>query len=275
MQLIDSFTEAKTGNKHDSEDTYFVNEHFACVIDGATNVSGISLEGTTPGKLAAQTVKEAMASLQGTEDIEEIIVKINLYYENIYKFYDKSGVEITNSFMRPSASAIIFSKHHRKIWLIGDCQCYLDGQQYTNIKRVDQVFEEVRSIIIKSELVQGVTEETLLHNDIGFETIKPLIQRQYQFQNGDPACNLSYGVINGQSIPLNLIKTIEVPEEIETISFASDGYPLIFETLTETEAYLQRMLEIDPLCINENMATKGIQIGNVSFDDRTYIRVKI
>ena len=33
------------------------------------------------------------------------------------------------------------------------------------------------------------------------------------------------------------------------------------------------LLDTDPLCINEYLATKGVMEGNVSFDDRAYVRI--
>ena len=159
--------------------------------------------------------------------------------------------------------------------MIGDCQCYFNGTLPQNLKHVDKVFEEVRSIVLHAELVNGSTIEDFLHKDVGFELIKPLIQKQYNFQNGDPESHLSYGVVNGFSIPNALIKTVDVPEDIEYISLAIDGYSEIFSTLAETEAELQRLLELDPLCIKENMGIKARLKGNSSYDDRTYIKLEI
>lgn len=75
--------------------------------------------------------------------------------------------------------------------------------------------------------------------------------------------------------PQGLIKKIDVPENVNYLSLASDGYSRIFSTLKETEDELERLLKIDPLCINENLGTKGRMEGNNSYDDRTYIKVEI
>ena len=42
--------------------------------------------------------------------------------------------------------------------------------------------------------------------------------------------------------------------------------------LEESEAALEALLERDPFCCYENLQTKGIQRGNVSFDDRCYLQ---
>lgn len=80
---------------------------------------------------------------------------------------------------------------------------------------------------------------------------------------------------NGFPIPSELIKAIDFSEDVKVFSLASDGYPTILENLEASEKELSRILEVDPLCIHENKSTKGIAKGNISFDDRTYIKVRI
>lgn len=275
MKVIEQHIQSKTVNDERCEDTFFCNDKFATVIDGATNVSGNIFLGKTPGQLAAITIKQTISELAGDEYIDQIIDAINQNYEKLYKQIGIESRILEEPHIRPSAAMVIFSKQYRKVWMIGDCQCFFNGESYQNIKHVDEVFEEVRSIIVKGELLSGKKEEEIMSDDIGFELIRPLIQKQYNFQNTTPACSLSYAVINGFPIPQDLIKTVDVPEGVDYLSLASDGYSEIFSTLQETEDELKRLLEVDPLCIEENMGTKGIMKGNVSYDDRTYIRVEI
>ena len=56
---------------------------------------------------------------------------------------------------------------------------------------------------------------------------------------------------------------------------ASDGYPVLADTLEETERLLACSLAEDPLRIGEHLSTKGVAAGNESFDDRTYLRMKL
>lgn len=275
MKVIEQHLESKTGDIHLCEDTYLCNEHFAAVIDGATNVSGDILLGKTPGQLASTMIKETILGLSGTEDIYEIIKMINIQYEKLYKKLEIEDEIHERPYIRPSAVMVIYSKHHQKVWMIGDCQCFHTDILYQNIKRVDEVFEEVRSIILKGELFRGATVDELLQNDISFEMIKPLIQKQYNFQNTPADCSLSYGVINGFPIPEALIKTVDIPKDVKHISLGSDGYPKIYSSLKETEDELERLLALDPLCIEENMGPKGKSPGQVSYDDRCYIKVEI
>jgi len=79
-----------------------------------------------------------------------------------------------------------------------------------------------------------------------------------------------YDVINGGDICTDHIVVYPV-KLVDRIILASDGYPELFDTLEETERYLFKMLEKDPLCIHELRGTKGVGLGSQSFDDRSYI----
>lgn len=275
MELIQQFIEAKTGDMKTCEDTYVYNEHFIGVIDGATNVSGKLISGQTPGQHAARLIKETILQLAGDETINAIIAHINRRYAKFYKEVGIVDQVKDKPYERPSASMVLYSQHHHKVWLIGDCQFFYSDTLYQNFKHIDHVFGEVRQIIMQGELLQGKTVESLLEDDIGFERIKPLIEKQYNFQNETPDCALSYAVINGFPIPSALIQTYSLPNDVTHISFASDGYPVIFDTLEKTEAHLQEILRRDPLCIHENRSTKGRLKDHVSNDDRTYVKVAL
>ena len=56
---------------------------------------------------------------------------------------------------------------------------------------------------------------------------------------------------------------------------ATDGYPFLCPTLEASEAELARQLADDPLNIGHFQATKACMKGNLSFDDRAYIRFRV
>src|SRR5690625_3426277 len=116
MKLIEQFMESRTGRKEDCEDTYFFNQHFAAVIDGATNVSGRLYQEKTPGQLASSLVKQVLSTLQGPENIFTIIEKINENYDRHDEKINISCEEKSPPHLRPSASMVIFSKYFRELW---------------------------------------------------------------------------------------------------------------------------------------------------------------
>lgn len=68
--------------------------------------------------------------------------------------------------------------------------------------------------------------------------------------------------------------SLALPTDIEkTIVLASDGYPYLKDSLEASEHALQGVLRDDPLLFRTYKATKGIQQGNLSFDDRAYVKI--
>ena len=68
---------------------------------------------------------------------------------------------------------------------------------------------------------------------------------------------------------------MKVSADTQEVVLASDGYPFLCPTLAESEARLKEQIVRDPLNINTFKATKGMMTGNLSFDDRAYIRFSI
>ncbi|MFC7640099.1 hypothetical protein ACFQX6_02915 [Streptosporangium lutulentum] len=58
------------------------------------------------------------------------------------------------------------------------------------------------------------------------------------------------------------------------VALASDGYLSAAERLRHAEDELAASLRADPMRIGAHPSTKGLTPGTVSFDDRTYVRVR-
>jgi glycerophosphoryl diester phosphodiesterase len=106
------------------------------------------------------------------------------------------------------------------------------------------------------------------------ESRLPLLNRQKMFLNIGTISEFSYIAVCGVPFPENVtIEPIPVPLDLTEVVLATDGYPKVAATLAASEEILREALERDPLCIGVARSTKGIQRGNVSFDDRAYLRV--
>lgn len=168
---------------------------------------------------------------------------------------------------RLAASAVIFSRLRREIWMIGDCQCLINGQHYENPKPSEAILAKMRADEVEHLLANGHTVDELLLDDIARPTIIPtMLQYMREGQNK------TYAVIDGFDIPLNCVRQITLTFEPFELVLASDGYPTLHPTLAESEAALAHQLETDPLNIGSFQATKACMKGNNSFDDRAYIR---
>jgi hypothetical protein len=60
---------------------------------------------------------------------------------------------------------------------------------------------------------------------------------------------------------------------VHEIVIASDGYPELLMTLAASEESLRVDLLADPLRIGIHRGTKGVGLGEVSFDDRVFVRL--
>lgn len=170
---------------------------------------------------------------------------------------------------RLTASAVIFSRLQRQIWMIGDCQCLANGQYYDNPKPAERLLAEHSADIVRRLLSEGKSQQELLDNDIAREAIIPEMLQTMNLQN------ISYAVIDGTPVPMPHVKVITLDFQPWEIVLASDGYPFLKTTLAQSEEALEQQRVADPLNIGTFKATKGFTPGNNSFDDRSYIRFRI
>ena len=105
-------------------------------------------------------------------------------------------------------------------------------------------------------------------SDYGRTQILPFLKKQMLFANTDNP--FGYDVINGGTIRTENIKIFAVKTG-DHIVLASDGYPVLFDTLSESEQYLCDALREDHACINKLRGTKGVEIDKESYDDRCFI----
>ena len=277
IQIIEQYTKAKSATAP-SEDGVVVTAFYAAVIDGATPKTDFRYPGgITPGQLAVQLLTEAIAQLPEDATALEATRRLTaaLHQEGV-RAYD-----------RPIASAILYSFHRHEVWMLGDCQYATLGpdgtlHRHTNQKRIDQLLAEWRRDIVTSYLSRGLmAEEEVAANDPGRRIIQPHITRQVRYQNMDKAGGqgreaghpLAYCMLDGEPIPEHFIRVEHIEPTVRELILASDGYPELCPTLSQTEARLQELLARDPLCIGPLLGTKGVHPGCESFDDRSYLRL--
>ncbi len=273
MRIVEQYIQGKTGRLERCEDDLILTEDFICVIDGVTSKSSFTQHGRTTGQLAVDLIKQAI--LQFPKDVEcaEAIERLTVSIKTFYR--DNQMVERCRAHPseRLAACAIIYSVFHHQVWIIGDCQCLVDNKLYTSPKLVDDVIAEARALYLATELDNGKTVDELIEHDTARAYVLPLIKRAMYYQNSDGDERYSFPVLDGFAVNVNQVKVIELDANVRHIVLASDGYPKLFNTLAESEQYLQQVLATDPLCYKQFKSTKGITKGNASFDDRTYVRV--
>lgn len=129
-----------------------------------------------------------------------------------------------------------------------------------------------RSCVLMSLMVQ--TGKHSPGDDPGRAAIMPLLTRQSRFMNNPDAGDLAFGAIDGSGRSTACLEIVPAKGAREIV-LSSDGYCAIDGTLAEAEATLADMLQRDPGLFLDCAQTKGIRPGNISFDDRAFLRATV
>lgn len=267
MYIIEQFVQGKQKAPSLCEDGIAITPHFAAVVDGSTS----KIPGRHGGREAMQLVCEALQTLSPKADKVEMLQHLTrvLAAHNIPEAQGDAAYRLT-------CSAVIYCKARRTVWMVGDCQCRFGGTTYTNNKLVDTILTEVRCGVLHHLLAHGGSADELRRRDLGRQFIADALRDQTNFQNDpNPGNPYRYAVLDGTPVDEMLVREIAVPHDVAQLILASDGYPQVGDTLAESEEALHDLLACDPLCIDANAATKGWREGNVSFDDRCYLRFEL
>jgi glycerophosphoryl diester phosphodiesterase len=265
MKVIETFTAGKTGDETLNEDKIALTPDFIAVIDGVTSKTAATIMGKKGGRFAAETVAAAISDLQPDIDARDAVAFLSARLRDAVR--EATGASAGES---PACCLAVYSRARRQVWRLCDVSVMIDGQAHLARMAVDEVVSAARALMIGLLLQKGETVESLRADDLSRAAILPFLQGQHLLAN-HPAAGNAYGVLNGAAVPEKFINIIDARDARE-IALATDGYPSIRPTLAESEAYLARVLREDPLLYKLHPSTKGWQAGNLSFDDRAYIR---
>ena len=203
---------------------------------------------------------------------------VNIINRHICKCYKENGVYDLLKYdpiKRPSASIAVIDFFKKEIIMIGDCQCLIDGKLYRKESYLDVLLSSIRSKINTYYLANGYSVNDIINDDMGRQYILPILEKKKLFQNNLIKNNYTYYVVDGFPVPSEGVITIKITNITKNIILATDGYPKLFNTLKESEKYLQNIIQEDPLCIKKYKSTKGLCADCCSFDDRSYIKISL
>lgn len=267
MEIIERFTRGKSGGSDGGEDVVVVNGSFAAVIDGATDKSGGRYRALSGGRLVAEALADALGLISPLVGGAEVIAQLTAA---VARAVADAGGDL-DSPTRPSANVVIYNAVRREIVRVGDCAFRLHGRTDAPTKRIDQIAADARAALLEAVRLAGTLEAT--EPDPGIEMIAPLLGMQGMFQN-HPDHPLGFGVLDGHTVPLRYLEVVDVGDAKELI-LASDGYPVVCDTLAESESQLTLALAVDPLCVGRLRSTKGLAPEQVRFEGRSYLRLRI
>lgn len=269
MRAIERFVRGKRADPGACEDAIVVTADFAAVIDGATDKTDREFRGRCGGRFAADTLAEGFAELPADVDLHGCVTALTARLRHALE-ETTTRIDI-NADDGPSAVFVAYSAHRGEVWRVGDASWRIGSQVFHGEKKIDLVTAATRVALLRALVDDGERIEDLARNDPGRQMILPLLRHQYRFRNGTDE-PYAYGSIDGRDVPERFLECWSVPPGKELV-LASDGYPVVCESLAQAETYLARDLAHDPLRIVRHWETKGLLPGNESFDDRAYLRV--
>ncbi len=268
INVQEAFTLSKQGEQMSNEDALYVDNRFIAVIDGVTSKTEMPAKATmSGGRFAAQTMCDLLAVMPNETQPKKMLKWLNDHLKQTI-----AGSIFAECSEPPSASLILYDARTKMVISYGDCQVFLNGKTYKQDKAEDIRLAKIRADILQKALDDGTPLAELLKNDIGRAKIqKHILDYASKFANKPEG---GFPVLGRGEIIDDYI--IEYPvADGEQVVLASDGYPVLAETLTESETVLHKIIKEDPLLIHQHLATKGVVAGNVSYDDRTYIRFTV
>ncbi len=265
---IEQLLQSKYSDPKRTEDLIVFNEHFVAVFDGTSALHHTTYEAKTIGQLIVGsardfllTVKPDITSGQFLSQLSDHINKIKLEL-GIFEMRHTGGLVFC-----------VYSKNKHEIWQLGDCQALTKNRDFLQPFKIEKILSSFRSAFLEAKLVQGSTVKELLKSDPSIPMINKFLTAQQNFANSSN--RYGYSVVNGDPVSLSHFKIHKLSLTEKEIVLASDGYPEIFLSLEESENHLLHLTEKDPLCIHEILSPKGKYPGQISYDDRAYIRFRL
>nr|WP_293489087.1 hypothetical protein [Prevotella sp.] len=254
------------------EDGLVVTPDFIAVIDGSTSKTPGHLNpdmknGRYAMMLVSQYIRE---ELKPEATVDDFCQGVTDYIYN--KVYEPLGV--TERLMchpeeRLTASAILYSRARKEVWMAGDCQALIGGRLYDNAKPYEQEIAARRVALIAEGLSPAEARKQI--EPLLIEAMLSGQNKNYTVIDGFPLYRAGIMVVPVSSSEIIHASSDAVFASSEIV-LASDGYPFLKPTLAESEEALANQIANDPQNISCFIATKGLVEGNKSFDDRTYIR---
>ncbi len=258
-EVVEASSFSKTGDETLNEDAFIIDDGVVAVFDGETNKEKAVIP--APGRRVALALADAARNLPSACDPETIVKNL----QEAVAALSEAG---------PSMAAVgaVLDIRSRRLTRVGDVAVGIDGEFHFQRKLLDDIATASRAALLRTHLLAGWTSDALRAEDPGREMILPLLRAATAWRN-QSGSNYGFASLNGGVTPPEMIDVFEIPAGAEVV-IATDGYCDPRPTLRRSEEVLARSIAADPLRIGPPPGTKAVLPSNISFDDRTYVRVK-
>ena len=200
MEIVEQQIVGKDPRKG-CEDGLVVTPDFVAVIDGSTSKSRYRHSWwRSNGRHAMKIVARYISHMPATITSEQFLTGVSAAVRRHYK---KSMLPRLQAHPedRLTCSVVVYSRLSREVWMVGDCQCLLNGDLYDNPKPYEAELAAKRAAEVRRLLAEGTTPNDLLRNR-PFRHHPPYvgdhapaerhIQRGRWFSHSPSACSYPY-----------------------------------------------------------------------------------
>jgi glycerophosphoryl diester phosphodiesterase len=266
-QIVERFVQGKAADAERCEDVVVVTDAFAAVIDGATSKSPRRPGTVSPGRMLALALAEVIHDLDPVLDARSAVDQLTERAHTLTQAHP----HVTE---HAAASVVMLSFMRGEVWRVGECLFRIGSEEFASRNRLEANVAAVRAAYNQIQLLSGATLEELRARDVGRELILPILKSQHALLNLSSESTFAFGAIDGRRVPDRFIEVHSIPAGRCDVVLCSDGYPRALPSLAEAEEHLAKLLAKDPLCISDFLATKGMGLEDLSYDDRAFVRLR-
>ena len=194
MQIIEKTVVGKNPKKK-SEDGIVVTNNFVAVIDGSTSKSKYRhSRWRSNGCHAMRLVASYIASMPKNTTSEQFLRGVTAAIRRHYKKKMMAQLE-EHPEDRLTCSVVVYSRLCREIWMVGDCQCLINGELYDNPKPYEEELAAMRAAEARRQMAEGRSQEELLREDTARPVIIPRMLETMRDADGVGLAGPQVGVL--------------------------------------------------------------------------------
>lgn len=247
-------------------DRVVVTDGVAAVVDGTTAKPWH--QGCLDGESVAQVIASTLEALDGLEDVDEVVERLSV---RVAAAKRSTGCQPGEG---GAATVAVLLARRRLVVRVGDPWVRVGAVVHGPELRAERQVAGARALLAAHAVAMGATVEELRGRDVAREGVLPLLRAADELRNHTTS-PWAFAAFDGGPVPPRLVECWSLPEGEVEITLATDGYPVLAADLAGTEQLLADRLAHDPLLVEEPPSTKGSPEDGASFDDRSFVRLRL
>ena len=269
LKPIESKSVAKCNDDRGNHDGLVVTDAYIAVFDALQARGWRAWGGWPAGVFARKLMISTLEELDGDLDAQTVVRTLQ---EKLQEETARciEGMEDKNVYAYPQSRVLIYSAARHEIWRLGDSPFCINGELNYQRSELLEKAAENRAEVMERFLANSLSDlRDLINTDYGRSSSMDIIIEEekridgVETLSGRPDVDIETLLANVEVFPV---------EPGAEVILASDGYPRILPTLSESEKWLEDERARDPLFVHDFKALAGAKDEETGYDDRTYVR---